>query len=555
MPSGGGGGGAAQFKAQGAPPGFDYQTAMGLNQMAIGADISSYALSDIDFANRYPALQNAYNQYQAMLNQQVPGVAGGAAGTGQIMQGLGGNILGRLGTDTTSDINALRGQAGTVASAAQPLFNIGATQTGMAQPIYNLGQAQAGYAQPIAQLGAQQAGLAQPLINLGGRISGIGGQINRMGGQMAGMAATPYAMGQQLLQEPIDPQTQQQMMRAGLGSAAGALGAASLGQGMAGQAAAARQLGLNTLQYGQAMRGEAMQDIGQAASILGQAGQLRGLGGQTMGLGGQTMGLGGQQLTAGGQLYGLGAGQLGAGAQTMGLGSNVLGQGAQSYGLGVNAAAQAGGLYGSAQNMQEQMGMNTAQMAAIYGGLQQQQANQFMANMGQAYNMFQKRPFGLGGTNLAQAELGQAGSYNSFQQANYATMNGIAFNQAQMAAQQQQLQAQQSAGMMSAGVGAAGAVAQAASAAAAITCWVARACYGIDDPRWLYFRSWLFSKRCPWLLRKLYLRFGERLAEKLLNGKNEGLRRLIKRAMDRVIYDRCFIANAFGARPFQFVLG
>ena len=31
---------------------------------------------------------------------------------------------------------------------------------------------------------------------------------------------------------------------------------------------------------------------------------------------------------------------------------------------------------------------------------------------------------------MAQAELGQAGAYNSFQQANYATMNGIAFNAA-----------------------------------------------------------------------------------------------------------------------------
>src|SRR5215472_3195741 len=442
MGGGGGGGGGAQFKAQGSPPGFDYQTAMGLNQAAIGGDIMSYALSDTDFANRYPALQSAYNQYQAMLNQQVPGVASGQAGVGQIMQGLGGNVLSRLGMDTTTDINALRGQAGTVASAAQPLFNIGATQTGMAQPIYNLGQAQAGYSQPIAQLGASQAGLAQPLID-------IGGQINRMGGRMAGMAATPYAMGQQLLQEPIDPVTQQQMMRAGLGSAAGALGAQSLGQGMAGQAAAARQLGLNTLQYGQAMRGEAMSDIGQAASIMGQGGQLQGLGAQTVGAGAGTMGLGGQQLTGAGGLYNLGA----------------------------QTAATAGGLSQAAQAAQEQYGMDTAQMAAIYGGLQTQQAQNLLGNMASAGQLFQKRPFGLGGTNLAQAELSQSGAYNSFQQSNYATMNGIAYNQAQMNAQQQQLQAQQSAGMMSAGVGLAGTAVSAASVAA-MTCVVARAVYG-----------------------------------------------------------------------------
>jgi hypothetical protein len=124
-----------------------------------------------------------------------------------------------------------------------------------------------------------------------------------------------------------------------------------------------------------------------------------------------------------------------------------------------------------------------------------------------------------------------------------------------MNAQQNQLAAQQQAGMVSAGVGAAGAVASAAGAAAALTCWVARACYGRDNPCWLYFRNWLYSKKCPWLFRALYLKFGARLAEKLLNGKNEWLRRLIRMAMDQVIYERRIIANAFGTRSFQLVLG
>lgn len=446
---GGGGGGAAQFKAQGPPPGFDYQTAMGLQQMAIGGDIQGYQLSDQDFANRYPALQDAYNNWQANLGQQTGQVAGGQAGLSSIMQGMGNIITGRQGTDTTSDINAIR--------------SAGATAAGATQPIYNLG--------------ASQAGLAQPLIGAGQR---IGGQINRLGQNVAGMAATPYAVGQQLLQEPIDPQTQQQMMRAGLGSAAGALGAASLGQGMAGQSAAARQLGLNTLQYGQAMRGEAMTDIGQAASIAGQGGQLQGLGGQTMG---NLVGLGGQQLA----------------------------QGAQTYGLGANTAATAGGLYGQAQGSQEAYNMNTAQMAGMYGGLQAQQAQNLLGNMQLSGSLFQKRPFGLGGANAAQSELGQAGAYNSFQQANYATMNGIAYNQAQMQAQQNQLQAQQSAGMMSAGVGAAGAVASAAAAAAAISCWVARECLGTADARWKGFRLWLLNY-APRSLRTLYLRHGQAFA-------------------------------------------
>jgi hypothetical protein len=155
--------------------------------------------------------------------------------------------------------------------------------------------------------------------------------------------------------------------------------------------------------------------------------------------------------------------------------------------------------------------MNTAQMANIYGGLQNQQATNLLGNMQNAYQMFQKRPFGLGGTNIAQTELGQTGAYNTFQQANYATMNGIAFNQAQMNAQQQQLQSQQSAGMLSAGVGAAGSVASAAGAAAALTCWVARACLGTADSRWKQFRLWLLNY-APQPLRTAYLRHGQAFA-------------------------------------------
>jgi hypothetical protein len=489
---GGGGGGSTQFKAQGAPPGFDYQSGMGLNQLAIGGDISSYALSDLDFANRYPALQNAYNQWQSNLGQQTGAVGAGTAGQQAIMSGLANTIAGRQGVTNTADIQGIRNAAQTVNQAVQPMYNLGSTQ----------------------------AGLAQPLIGMGQQQAGLGGQIAGLGGQLAGSAQIPYQLGQQLLQQPMDPQVQQQMMLAGLGSSAGALGAASLGQGMAGQAAAARQLGLNTIQYGMQRRGEAMGDINQYASMLGQAGQLQGLGAQTIGAGGQTIGLGGQQLQGAGQLY----------------------QG------GANVGSLGGQLYGQAQGATEQMAMDTAQMANIYGNLQNQQAQNLMLNMQTAGQLFQKRPFGLGGTNLAQTELGQAGAYNSFQQANYATMNGIAFNQAQINAQQQQLAAQQQAGMMSAGVGAAGAVASAAAAAAAISCWVARRCYGADNPRWVMFRSWLYSKRCPWLLRALYLKFGRWVAENILrSSRAERLRGLIRLAMDRAIYDRVLIAEFFRA--------
>jgi hypothetical protein len=478
---GGGGGGSSQFKAQGTPPGFDYNSAQALNQMAIGGDVQSYALSDADFANRYPALQNAYQQWQANLGNQVNAAGAATGGLQSVMGGLANQIAGRQGTPTTSDINSIRNAASTVGGAVQPIMG----------------------------LGAQQAGLAQPMVNMGAQQGAMGGQLYGQGQQLSGMAATPYALGQQLLQEPIDPQTQQQMMRAGLGTTMGAgLGAASLGQGMAGQSAAARQLGLNTLQYGQAMRGEAMGDISQAASIMGQGGQLSGLGAQT----------------------------IGSGAQTMGLGAGVLGQGAQTLGLGAQTAGQAGQLSNAAQQAQEQYGMDTSQMANIYGNLQNQQATNLMLNMQTAGNMFQKRPFGMGGTNMAQTELGQAGAYNSFQQANYATMNGIAFNQAQLNAQNQQMAAQQQSATTGALVSA-GSTAAVVGATAAGACWVARAAFGEDSPKWRVFRHWLMNK-APRIVRRTYLVYGPSLAPKVAQNRLLGalVRGLMTLVTDRTTY-------------------
>src|SRR4029077_19343771 len=203
MGGGGGGGGGASFQAQGAPPGFDYSAAMGRQQWAIGGDIQGYALSDQDFANRYPGLQDAYNQWQSNLGAQVGQVAQGGAGQGQILSGLGSQILGRQGTQTTGDINAVRNAARTAAGAAQPMMNLAGSQAGLAQPLIGLGQQQAGLAQPLIGLGQQQAGLAGGLIGMGRQQAGIGQGINQMGGQLAGAAQQPYQIGQQLLNEPI----------------------------------------------------------------------------------------------------------------------------------------------------------------------------------------------------------------------------------------------------------------------------------------------------------------------------------------------------------------
>jgi hypothetical protein len=161
-------------------------------------------------------------------------------------------------------------------------------------------------------------------------------------------------------------------------------------------------------------------------------------------------------------------------------------------------------------------------------------------NMQNANQMFQKRPFGLGGTNLAQSELGQAGAYNSFQQSNYATMNGIAFNQAQMAAQQQQLQSQQTAGMVGAGVSMAGTAVSAATVAT--FCWVARAIYNDDERKWKHFRHWLVNK-APANLRRLYLRHGRAFAPKVR--QNRFLCLLLRFLMDQVINQTTYVGKTF----------
>jgi hypothetical protein len=78
--------------------------------------------------------------------------------------------------------------------------------------------------------------------------------------------------------QPLDPQVQATLMRSGLQGAAQSLGVSNLGTGSAGQAAAARNLGLNIQQYQQAQRQEALTEFSYANQLFPQR-QL-GIGGQ-----------------------------------------------------------------------------------------------------------------------------------------------------------------------------------------------------------------------------------------------------------------------------------
>jgi hypothetical protein len=63
-------------------------------------------------------------------------------------------------------------------------------------------------------------------------------------------------------------------------------------------------------------------------------------------------------------------------------------------------------------------------------------------------------------------------------------------------------------------------------------CWVARAAYGEDNPRWVLFRAWLLEDSPRWL-RTLYLRHGRAFAPVVARQRwlAAGLRRLMDRAI------------------------
>ncbi len=66
-------------------------------------------------------------------------------------------------------------------------------------------------------------------------------------------------------------------------------------------------------------------------------------------------------------------------------------------------------------------------------------------------------------------------------------------------------------------------------------CWVARAVYGVENPRWLLFRDWLRNDAPRWFHRS-YLRHGERVGRAV--ARSSLLRRALRPLMDRAIRAR-----------------
>jgi hypothetical protein len=63
-------------------------------------------------------------------------------------------------------------------------------------------------------------------------------------------------------------------------------------------------------------------------------------------------------------------------------------------------------------------------------------------------------------------------------------------------------------------------------------CWVAREVYGVDNPKWLDFRTWMFTQSPMWLF-KLYENHGERFAAFISNKPT--LKRVVRRIFDEIL--------------------
>jgi hypothetical protein len=63
-------------------------------------------------------------------------------------------------------------------------------------------------------------------------------------------------------------------------------------------------------------------------------------------------------------------------------------------------------------------------------------------------------------------------------------------------------------------------------------CWVAREVYGIENPRWLAFRHWLFTESPSWF-KNLYIKHGERFAKFISN--KPFIKNIIRKWMDTKI--------------------
>jgi len=306
-------------------------------------------------------------------------------------------------------------------------------------------------------------------LDLENRNLGLGSQLLNqgfgMGQQRLGMAGNIY--GQDLSRSQANASMQQQ--------AALANQQAFLSSGQANQQAqmqaqlANQQAGLNVGQSNQQALMQSQLANQQAGLTVGQANQQAMMQSQ---LANQQANLGASESNRANAQQ-----QYQNYIQNLGQGSQLFNQGLaadRGYAMGLVGARQA-----TASDPFQAIlgrGSNAAQM-----GMAQQQFAQGMAGQ-QGPQLFDPNA----GINLALQQNANLGNYNASTYGARAGAQGAIV------------------GGLFQGVG------------SAIGCWVAREVFGEDNPKWLYFRAWLYTKAPKWFL-KLYLKHGEQFAAFIKN--------------------------------------
>jgi hypothetical protein len=311
-------------------------------------------------------------------------------------------------------------------------------------------------------------------LDLENRNLGLGSQLLNqgfgMGQQRLGMAGNIY--GQDLSRSQSNASMQQQ--------AALANQQAFLSSGQANQQAqmqaqlANQQAGLNVGQSNQQALMQSQLANQQAGLTVGQANQQAMMQSQ---LANQQANLGASESNRANAQQ-----QYQNYIQNLGQGSQLFNQGLaadRGYAMGLVGARQA-----TASDPFQAIlgrGSNAAQM-----GMAQQQFAQGMAGQ-QGPQLFDPNA----GINLALQQNANLGNYNASTYGARAGAQGAIV------------------GGLFQGLGAIG-------GGIAAGCWVAREVFGEDNPKWLYFRAWLYTKAPKWFL-KLYLKHGEQFAAFIKN--------------------------------------
>ena len=323
-------------------------------------------------------------------------------------------------------------------------------------------------------------------LDLENRNLGLGSQLLNqgfgMGQQRLGMAGNIY--GQDLSRSQSNASMQQQ--------AALANQQAFLSSGQANQQAqmqaqlANQQAGLNVGQSNQQALMQSQLANQQAGLTVGQANQQAMMQSQ---LANQQANLGASESNRANAQQ-----QYQNYIQNLGQGSQLFNQGLaadRGYAMGLVGARQA-----TASDPFQAIlgrGSNASQM-----GMAQQQFAQGMAGQ-QGPQLFDPNA----GINLA---LGQQSNLNNYNASIYGAQAGFAGAKAQARG-----------AMIGGALGGLGAAATGGFAAGgAFGCWVAREVFGEDNPKWLYFRAWLYTKAPKWFCN-LYLKHGERFAAFIKN--------------------------------------